>query len=94
MEVILSCRLLLNLRGVHGSTTSQPRWGSGPPKWSDSTKVPTNPSVSNPGPGDPTLRSTELTMFNSSAVKLEPNRRVVKEQKSFDIREKSGWNDV
>ena len=95
LQVILSCRLLLNLREVHASTTSKPHWQ---PKWSDNTKVVTNPSQSvsnlNPGgPGDP-IRSTELTMFNSSAIKLEPPRRVLKDEKSFDGKVNSGWNNA
>ncbi|KIM41297.1 hypothetical protein M413DRAFT_445329 [Hebeloma cylindrosporum] len=106
LEVILSCRLLLNLRGAYAPATgSQPRWGFGQPKWSNSTKVPTNPSqnVSNTwGPGDPIPRSTELTMFNPStvkldppSVKLEPNRRVVKDENSFDLEKvNSGWTEV
>ena len=96
LEVILSCRLLLNLRRVHASTTSQPRWQ---PKWSDNTKLGTNTSQSisnsNPGgAGDPILHSTELTMFNSSTVKQEPNGRVVKDEKFFDVKVNSEWNDV
>jgi hypothetical protein len=56
-------------------------------------------SISNLNPGgqlagDPMLRSTELTMFNSSTVNQEPNRRVVKDEKSFDIKVNPGWNDV
>jgi len=70
LQVILSCRLLLNLRKVHASTTSQPRCQ---PKWSERTKLVMNTSqiISNlnpGGPGDPTLRSTEPTMFNSSTM--------------------------
>ena len=96
LEVILSCRLLLNLRMVHASTTSQSRWY---PKLSDNTKVVTNPSQSvsnlNPGgPGDPTLCSTELTVFNSSTAKQEVNRGVGKDEKKFDIKVNSGWSDV
>ena len=96
LEVILSCRLLLNLRRVHASTTSQPRWQ---PKWSDNTKLGTNTSQSisnsNPGgAGDPILHSTELTIFNSSTVKQNPNRGARNDEKSFDIKVNSDWNDV
>ena len=75
LEVVLSCRLILNLRSAAGEiSTSKPKPGTFP--WSDNSKTRTytNPSSSNIV-GDQS-RSTDLqaTSMLGKEMKLEPNR--------------------
>lgn len=76
MEVILSCRLLLNLRSAGGgSSTSKPQIHP----WSDNSKIHANPSTS-------VLRDqsrTEVSSMHGTEKKLEPNRKNM----SNDIKE-------
>ena len=94
LEVILSCRLLLNLRGAQASTIPQPHLDVGQPKWSDTSKtLRTSPSQNSVSKlEEAVLHSTQLPVFEG---KLEPNRRVVKEPTAFDLlRVESSWSNV
>ena len=80
LEVVLSCRLILNLRTAAGeSPASKPKRAILP--WSDNSKSDNNPSSSIVGNQ---FRSTDLQVTSTLGreVKLELNR----------VRPESGWN--
>ncbi|KAF8961452.1 hypothetical protein BDZ97DRAFT_1829383 [Flammula alnicola] len=93
LEVVLSCRLLLNLREAHDLSFSQPRWIPSQPKWSDNSKTRTNPSHQTSSVGEQ-LQSTELVSFNPT-VKLQPNRKAIDSgSDTINIKVDKTWNAV
>jgi len=68
LEIILSCRLVLNLRDAHSRSTSQP---SSQPKWSDISKTRYNNQshIGSSGEADVGIYETP------AAVKLQPIRK-------------------
>ncbi|KAF8152921.1 hypothetical protein B0H34DRAFT_677156 [Crassisporium funariophilum] len=92
LEVVLSCRMILNLRETHGRSASQPpllNSGSGP-KWSDTSRSRMHPL--NDGPAEQ-YESTELNSFHAPQMKLEPIRRAPVTG-PIDIKVNSSWNAV
>jgi len=82
LEVILSCRLLLNLRSAGERSASKPPIVP----WSDNSQTYTHPS-SGALHGNPSRSTMELGSIHGRGMKLEPNR-----QRPADIKVDPNWN--
>ncbi|KDR76962.1 hypothetical protein GALMADRAFT_421382 [Galerina marginata CBS 339.88] len=85
LEIILSCRLVLNLREAHGRSNSQP---SSQPKWSDHSRPRYNNQSHNASSGE-----AEASTFEApAAMKLQPLRKAsAYEVSTTDLKVKP-WN--